>query len=692
MDLSKIGVNRRSGISNKKITNAKMMDPKALSRIIDDAWLDLDVDEDELYNPLDIIPMAFDENPHIFLTWVMSHPYYLSMFCKQIMNVTIFPTQALILNEIWTHRFPILLGSRGLAKTYSIALYSLLRAIFIPGRKIVLTGAAFRQSKLVMDYCETIYRNAPLLRDLIGNGKRDDQVITHDSSEWVFKVGESRISAIPLGDGTTVRGKRSNDTVAEEFASINRHVFENVIGGFSVVNQNPVDKLRQTASDKKRKELGVAEEIREDSPIVPNQTLISGTCYYQFNHFYEYFKKHRDIIRSMGDKDRLRNVVGDEADNPAFDWKDYCIIRIPYNMMPDGYFDSSQISRSKVNTIASNFLAEYGACFPSDSDGFFKRSLIERCVPNESNIIRINNSIVDFIPKLEGNSQSRFVLAIDPASENDNCAITIIELREDHRRVVYCWTTNKKLHRKNLAVKRTQEDNYWAFVVRKIRDLMKRFPCCAIAIDSQGGGNAIMEGLHDQDKMEKDELPIWPILNQPKHEWCDTQEGLHIIHMLHFANNEWLGNAYFNTKKDMEEQLLLFPSFDGATIGLSIDLVDEKFIEGGLDENMENLIEEIEELKNELTCIIHTKTPSGKDQFTVPEIKTAEGKKARVKKDRASALIMANSVARSIMRDFVDSHYESNGGFATPSKNTGGSMYSNPWYSNAVSDAYDTYN
>lgn len=201
-----------------------------------------------------------------------------------------------------------------------------------------------------------------------------------------------------------------------------------------------------------------------------------------------------------------------------------------------------------------------------------------------------------------------------------------------------------------------------------------------------------MEGLHDKDKMEPGEQPIWPIFGDAKHgEWCDIQEGQHIIHMINFASAEWLGNAYFNTKKDMEEQLLLFPSFDGATMGLTDCVDDSKFIEGGLDESMEALIDEIEELKNELTCIIHTKTPAGRDQFTVPDIKTAEGKKAKVKKDRASALIMANAVGRSIMRDFIDSTYEVNGGFASPLKELKGALYTNPWYSNGVGDAYDSY-
>lgn len=1068
----------------KRVINPNQMEPKELERLVNDAWLNLDVKQEELYNPIEVIPRAFDEDPHIFITWVMSHPYYLSMFCKEIMNVTVFPTQALILQELWNKRFPILLGSRGLSKTYTIALYSLLRCIFLPGRKVICCAASFRQSKMVFENCESVWRNAPLLRDLVGNGKRDDQVIVHDSAEWTFKIGESRLSALPMSDGSTIRGKRSNDTICEEFAclgcntiiqtdkglirikdyldgecyslmnmngdfetpdkifvtpktdvykittdcgysfkcssihqvfttngwklakdlvrndwldlqtndyfpteklqygntvidenygwliglmisegtngnrnviqitntneslyeelktripldwkkyyraaykdgrgwdckecytfnlhdtnlrtdlknagvdytiainkdvpacilrspkevivsflsglfygdgscfkyiekatgktrlgiayysaseklidelqilllkvgvycsknskkseislrpqwmlsvrgeyvnklyellkvtrwkqeldkaeyrirkpfirknglryvvstskmnrslhlgtfdtpeecekafenfwsvqkpvvrvkkveklpeqevlydfhmpethsfigngfiqhnSINRHVFENVVGGFGVVAQDPVQKIKQAARNRKREELGLIEEAQPNVLSMPNQTLISGTCFYQFNHFYEYFKKYRDIIRSRGDINKLRNIVGEVADDPDFDWRNYGIIRIPYDLLPAGYFDKSQILRSKVNTLASNFLAEYCACFPSDSDGFFKRSLIERCVPNETNVIRVNNTIIDFVPRLEGNFNSKFVIAIDPAAENDNCAIVVIELRDDHRRIVYCWTTNKKLHRKNLAVHRTQEDNYEAFISRKIRDIMKRYPTIAIAIDSQGGGGAIMESLHDKDKMEPGEQPIWPIFGQAKHEWCDTQEGQHIIHMINFASAEWLGNAYFNTKKDMEEQLLLFPSFDGATMGLTDCVDDSKFIEGGLDDSMEALIDEIEELKNELTCIIHTKTPSGRDQFTVPDIKTAEGKKAKVKKDRASALIMANAVGRSIMRDFIDSTYEVNGGFASPLKELKGAMYTNPWYSNGVGDAYDSY-
>ena len=55
---------------------------------------------------------------------------------------------------------------------------------------------------------------------------------------------------------------------------------------------------------------------------------------------------------------------------------------------------------------------------------------------------------------------------------------------------------------------------------------------------------------------------------------------------------------------------------------------------------------EIEELKNELSTITISETSTGKEHFDTPEKKTAGMKKGRLKKDRYSALLMANMIAR----------------------------------------------
>lgn len=220
---------------------------------------------------------------------------------------------------------------------------------------------------------------------------------------------------------------------------------------------------------------------------------------------------------------------------------------------------------------------------------------------------------------------------------------------------------------------------------------MQTYNCVGLAIDSGGGGNSIKEAFKDKDKLEPNEEQIWPAINPDKPAYTDVMEGPHLIHMMEFANAKWLGDAYFSTKKDFEDKHLVFPSFDGATLGLA-ECVSSDYTKGGLEDTMENIIEEIEELKNELTAILHSKTPSGRDTFDVPDFKTVEGKKAKVKKDRATALIMANSLARDIMRNGLAEAYESNGGISGENSNISGNMYqNNPWYSKAANDAYSMY-
>jgi hypothetical protein len=55
---------------------------------------------------------------------------------------------------------------------------------------------------------------------------------------------------------------------------------------------------------------------------------------------------------------------------------------------------------------------------------------------------------------------------------------------------------------------------------------MKLFPCHHIALDAQGGGIAVMEGLHDSDKIQEGELPIWPVIDENKEKDTDGEQGL----------------------------------------------------------------------------------------------------------------------------------------------------------------------
>ena len=221
---------------------------------LDDAWLGIDVDESTLFNPMDFVMQESDNDALLKrLSWLMMRPEYFSFVCKYVLNIELSPFQALLLHEMWNRKFPMLIGSRGMGKSFILSVYPLLRALFMPRRKIIIVGAAFRQSKVLFEYMDTIWKNAPVLRDLCTNNSGPRR----DVDRCVMHIGQSTVTCLPLGDGSKIRGQRANDIIADEFASIPRDIFENVVAGFAAVASSPIEKVKQKAREKKAAELGI---------------------------------------------------------------------------------------------------------------------------------------------------------------------------------------------------------------------------------------------------------------------------------------------------------------------------------------------------------------------------------------------------------------------------------------------------
>ena len=531
---------------------------------------------------------------------------------------------------------------------------------------------------------DTIWKNAPVLRDLCGanSGPR------RDVDRCVMHINQSTITCLPLGDGSKIRGQRANDIIADEFASIPRDIFENVVAGFAAVAASPIEKVKERAKKKKAEELGVELEDSANSPQdKSNQIILSGTAYYDFNHFADYWKRYRAIVNSGGEEARLKEVFNGEVPSD-FNWKEYSVMRIPVDKLPDGFMDAGQVARAKATIHSGIFNMEYGACFTTDSQGFFKRSLIESCCTSPTKPISFPSGEVSFEAMLKGSPKKQYVFGVDPASEVDNFSIVVMEINEDHRRVVHCWTTNRKQHKDKLKSKIVDEDDFYSYCAKKIRDLMRVFPCAEIALDAQGGGIAVMEALQDKDKIREGEVPIYPTIEE-KEKDTDHKAGLHILKLCQFAKATWLAEANHGLRKDFEDRIVLFPYFDSVSIGLSIE--DDKIANRKYD-TLEDCVMEIEELKDELSMIVMTQTSTGREKWDTPEIKVAAGKKSRLRKDRYSSLIMANMSARSLSveKDVVE--YGAIGGFAQQDNNAkynSEKMYYGPsWFSDKVQDIY----
>jgi hypothetical protein len=424
-----------------------------------------------------------------------------------------------------------------------------------------------------------------------------------------------------------------------------------------------------------------------------NQAIIAGTADYSFKHFASYWRRYHEIINSQGDERKLKELFkGDIPDN--FNWKDYSIIRIPYELIPKGFMDDKQVSRAKATIHTGIYNMEYAACFTADSNGFFRRSLIESCVVTDSNSVVINNKPIVFDPMVTGNLNNKYVYGIDPASEQDNFSITILEVHPDHNRVVYCWTTNRSNFKERQKTGLVNEYDFYSFCARKIRNLMKIFPCERIGLDAQGGGIAIEEALHDPSKLEEGEHLIWPVINYDKTKDTDSQPGLHIMEMVQFAKADWTAQANHGLRKDLEDKVILFPRFDSLTLGLALDQEGKDILTADLTPIYDSLSEcilEIEELKNELTTIVMTQTstgPNARDRWDTPEVKLPNGKKGRLRKDRYSSLLIANMLARQLHRSLQPVSYDIVGGNSRDMVRHDGQMYKGPeWFTSGANDS-----
>ena len=657
--------------------------------IFENAWLNLgDLNEIILPdNPLFGRTKQDLENPDLHLLRLLANPHYFGTTVKLLFGIELHPIQVALMQEFWYRPFPMFIASRGFGKSFSLALYSMMKCILVPGTKIVIVGSAFRQSKVIFEYMENMWRNAPIIRSIFSS---NDDGPRRDVDRCTMRLGDSWAIAVPMGDGSKIRGLRAHIIIADEFASISPDIYETVVAGFAAVSASPIQNVKTQAKKKAMIDSGFwNDELESLENKMGNQAIISGTADYSFKHFAQYWRRYKSIIESKGDKNKLSELFNGEVPE-NFNWRDYSIIRIPYELIPKGFMDDKQVARAKATIHTGIYNMEYAACFTADSDGFFKRSLIESCVVNDNNPIVLNDKPIIFDAVTQGNTNYEYVYGIDPASEKDNFSIVVLELHPDHSRIVHCWTTNRSNFKERQKTGLVNEHDFYGFCARKIRNLMKVFPPKVIGMDAQGGGVAIEEALHDPSKLKEGELLIWPTINYDKSKDTDNQPGLHILELVQFAKADWTSAANHGLRKDFEDKVLLFPRFDQLTLGLALDKEGKDILDSNLTpiyDSVSECIMEIEDLKNELTTIVMTQTSTGsggRDRWDTPEVKLQNGKKGRIRKDRYSSLVIANMLARQGRSTLIQPEYDVIGGNRSEIVKHDGDMYKGPqWFVDA---------
>ncbi len=580
--------------------------------------------------------------------------------------------QQVMLDMLWNKKFPMILATRGAGKTFMLALYSLLRALLVPGSKIVIVGAGFRQAKLVFKYIEQLYESSPLIKEAISHWGGPK----YGSDAATLRVGLSSIQAIPIGDGEKIRGLRATVLIADEFASIPEDIFDIVIEPFTAVHMNPAERAAQKRFVNRLEGLGADEHLIksiEDTQGFGNQVVISGTPSYKHNHFYKRWAVYMAFLKSKGDPKKLKHALeerqlaatgkfteisDDDVSHAEVSWHHYSVFQLPHTALPDGFMEEDIIRKAKATYPAHRFAMEYMSRFPDDTDGFIKRSWIDRATPQPPDDIPV-------YVELYGDPRATYVMGVDPARFNDNLGVVVFKITERGRELVYCQ-----------AWDRTQ----FSISAQKIREIVKRFNVEYIAMDKGGGGEEIREWLCKKvDGVQPADF-IWVIPDQMEKFTGDktgmSAPGRKILEMVDFTNS-WISQAAHGVESNVQQCHILFPDRgdadrvydqymrhfakndirDGEKEMLQRDLwgVDDweaerhEAMTGEKTQRSFGVTQNIEECINETCAITRMVSPKGTESFELPKLaEQPEGLDMR-RRDRWSALMLANYAAKVYM-------------------------------------------
>ena len=491
-----------------------------------------------------------------------------------LLRIDLAPIQRIILRDMWFKNFTISIVSRGGGKTFLLGTNAVLHGLLYPGYRVGLISSSFRQAKLIFAEIEKLYTRSPIFREACE--KRP--IRGSDSCYIKFKGTDnsngSYIEALPLGtDGAKIRGSRFYLIEVDELAQVPPSILDMVIRPMAAVALEPMEKVRYIERMKRLIDAGLATEddIVEESA---NKMVMASSGYFKFNHMWKRMKAYWQAMKEEGERTR------------------YAVHQVPYQMLPNGFLDEENIKEAKRTMASIEFMMEYEAAMVSDSDGFFKASLLDGCTLNSS-----------FGICLFGDPNKKYVLGVDPSQGGSaSCAMVIIELGDP----------NKIVYVKGIKKKTTQE------MTMKIQDLADKFNIIRIFMDSQGGGNSI------KDLLQEGYNNRIPIIDRGDEKTKD-KKGKHILQMVNPAP-AWISDANFDTLALLENKDLRFPKPPDS--GSSVE---------------EKLYDEVGLLKSQMLNIIVTETSRGLRHFDTP--------KKGQNKDLYSALILAAWGAKELNRE-----------------------------------------
>lgn len=554
-----------------------------------------------------------------------------------ISGVELFPFQHMAIKAMFETDYTLGVWSRGMSKSFTTGIYAFLEAIMNQGVEIGILSKSFRQSKMIFKKIEDIAAKP--------EAKLLAQCITHKSKsndEWLLEIGRSRIRALPLGDGSKLRGFRFHRIIIDEFLLMPERIYNEVIVPFLSVVENPVERERMHQAESKLIEQGKMKE--EDRYKWPNNKLIAlSSASYKFEYLYKLYEQFEHLINGN---------IKEEGDATR------CIMQFSYDCAPKKLYDENLIIQSRATMSQSQFDREFGAVFTDDSSGYFKTSRMANCTIQDGDA-----------PSVEicGDPSCKYILSFDPSwaesESSDNFAMHVLKINDETNQgtVVHGYAmsgTNLKHH------------------IEYFHYLLSNFNIVSIVGDYNGGVQFI-NACNESSLFSKSKIKIGMLtsdFDKPQ----DYQEDLRIAKneydlkskkycILRKPTSNWIRNANELLQASFDHKRIWFASraMDDSyhqQIKTKIPIEKIKYLntsEAGLTNSagakmidfLEHQHDMINLTKSECALIQIRTTAQGTQTFDLPDTlkRTTGPNKAR--KDSYSSLVLANWMVK-IYYDF----------------------------------------
>jgi len=313
-------------------------------------------------------------------------------------------------------------------------------------------------------------------------------------------------------------------------------------------------------------------------PLLNNFCSPSPSGFYKFNHMWKIMKDH------WGQEDSAEKE-GVESQ--------YAVWQVPYWDLPEGFLDANNVAEAKRIMSSAEFRMEYEAEMISDSEGFFKASLLESCSIDSG-----------FTIEMRGDSKAQYIIGVDPnQGGRASCGIIILRI----------GSANKIVRVLELRTQTTQQ------LTQVIQDFCEKLNVIRIFMDNGGGGKAVCDLLEEGYNGKQ------PIIDRTNDDHRHLP-GAHILELIYF-NPNWIADANFTVKSMLEDKKLLFPE---PPIGSTLDIEAASY-------------DTVNILKSQMLNIIVTQTSTGILHFDTPQ----KGQN----KDLYSALLLASHGAKMVEKE-----------------------------------------